>query len=78
MLVSVIIPYFKDEANIENAIKSALDQTHKKIEIIIIDDENSSDSKKIINKLKKKYKFIKIISTLKNLGVSKARNKSIK
>ena len=78
MLVSVIIPYFKDEANIENAIESALNQTHKKIEIIIIDDENSTDSKKTINKLKKKFKFIKVISTLKNLGVSIARNKGIR
>lgn len=78
MQVSVIIPYYNDEENIEYAIKSVFDQTHKKIEVIIIDDENSSSSKKIISKLKKKYKYIKAISTFKNSGVSKARNKGIK
>jgi len=78
MQVSVIIPYYNDEENIEYAIKSVLDQTHKKIEVIIIDDENSPFSKKIISKLKKKYRFLKTISTFKNSGVSKARNKGIK
>ena len=78
MQVSVIIPYYNDEENIEYAIKSVFDQTHKKIEVIIIDDENSPFSKKIISKLKKKYRFLKTISTFKNSGVSKARNKGIK
>ena len=54
MLVSVIIPYYNDEANIENAVKSALAQTYKKLELIIIDDENSKVSRMIFRKLKKK------------------------
>ena len=78
MLVSVIIPYFNDEKNIKNAIKSVLQQTYKKIEIIIIDDENSPKSEKILINLKKKFKKIKIISTLRRAGVSVARNKGIK
>ena len=39
MLVSVIIPYFNDEININKSVFSALNQTYKKIEIIIVDDE---------------------------------------
>jgi len=77
MLVSVIIPYYNDEANIENAVKSALAQTYKKLELIIIDDENSKVSRMIFRKLKKKFKQIKIISTIKQSGVSIARNKGI-
>jgi len=78
MLVSVIIPYFNDEVNIEKAVKSALTQTYKKLELIIIDDENSSISRKILLNLKKKFKKVKVISTLKQSGVSIARNKGIK
>ena len=39
---------------IEKAVKSALAQTYKKIELIIIDDENSSISRKDTIKFKKK------------------------
>ena len=78
MLVSVIIPYFNDEENIKSAVQSVLKQTYKKIEIIIIDDENSNQSKKILSSLKKIGKKIRIISTLTQSGVSTARNKGIK
>mgnify|MGYP006079353389 CR=1 FL=1 len=78
MLVSVIIPYFNDEVNIEKAVKSALTQTYKKLELIIVDDENSSTSQKVLLNLKKKFKRVKIISTQKQSGVSIARNKGIK
>ena len=78
MLVSVIMPYFNDEDNIEKAVKSVLAQTYKKIELIIIDDENSLISQKILSNLKKKFKKIILISTLKPSGVSMARNKGIK
>ena len=65
MLVSVIIPYFNDEFNINKSVTSALNQTYKNLEIIIIDDENTKKSlhilKKYKNKLKKKgkQKYIK-------------------
>ena len=78
MIVTIIIPYFKDPNNIESAIKSAEEQTYKKKEIIIIDDEKSNHSKKILIKLKKKFKKIKIFSSLKSSGVSGARNLGIK
>ena len=78
MLVSVIIPYFSDKKNIKNAVKSASQQTYKQLEIIIIDDENSKESQKILINLKKEFKKIKIISNLRQMGVSHARNKGIK
>ena len=54
MLVSVIIPYFKDERNIYSSVSSALKQSYNKIEIIIIDDENSKHSQYILSKLRNK------------------------
>ena len=78
MLVSIIIPYYKDKNNILYSVKSAINQSYKNIEVIIIDDENSDESKKRLLNLKKKNKKIKVISTKKNLGVSQARNLGIK
>ena len=76
MLVSVIIPYYQDEKNIYESVSSALNQNYNKIEVIIIDDENSKNSKKILSKFK--HKKIKIFKTYKNSGVAKARNLGIK
>lgn len=76
MLVSVVIPYFKDEINIRKSVSSVLKQSYKNIEIIIIDDENSNKSKTILSSFKSKK--IKIYRTKKNLGAAGARNLGIK
>ena len=78
MLISIIIPYYKDEENILYSVNSAIKQDYKNIELIIIDDENSEISKKILLNIKKKSNKIKVISTKKNAGVSQARNLGIK
>ena len=56
MLVSVIVPYFNDELNINKCISSVTNQTYKKFEIIIIDDENTQNSFRVLKKFKKKIK----------------------
>ena len=78
MLVSIVIPYFKDKKNIFSSVSSALQQTYKNIEIIIIDNENSLISKKILENISKKSKKIKILNNKilnfagfgRNLGIS--------
>ena len=56
MLVSVIVPYFNDELNINKCINSITNQTYKKFEVIIVDDENTQKSFNTLKKLKKKIK----------------------
>ena len=69
-LISVIIASYNSELYIEKCIKSVLDNKCYDIEIIVIDDESTDNSLKIINKYKKD---ITIISK-KNSGVSDSRN----
>ena len=77
-LVSVIIPYYKKKKFIWGSIKSVLNQTYKKFEIIIIYDDEEKKDLSLIKKIKKKDKRIKLIVNKKNLGVARSRNIAIK
>ena len=59
-LVSIIMPYFKKDLYIEKTIESIIDQSHKELEIIIIDDELSEHSNKVLKKIQKKIKELKL------------------
>ena len=80
-LISVILPCYNSKRFIARAILSVLHQTYKNLELIIVDDCSTDDSKKIIKKFLKKDKRIKFFKTKKNsqtvakprnLGISKA------
>ena len=77
-LISVIIPYYKKEKFIKHTIQSILNQTYKKFEIIIIDDEITAKSKILLNKISSLDKRIKIFKNLKNMGAGYSRNNGIK
>ena len=74
MLVSIIIPYYQCKDYIFQSVNSVIKQTYKNWELIIVDDENSIESKFLLEKIKKKHKNIKIFSTGYNRGVGRARN----
>lgn len=77
-LVSVIIPVYNSINTIEKTIDSVINQTYKKIEVILIDDGSTDGSIEIMRKYIEKHKTVifKII-TKKNGGVSSARNRGI-
>ena len=74
MLVSVIIPYFKKKDYIKKTVMSVLSQTYQTFEIIIIDDELTSESKNILKSIKSLDSRIIIIDNKKNIGAGKSRN----
>tara|TARA_B100001964_G_scaffold244889_1_gene328680 strand:- start:8051 stop:8809 length:759 start_codon:yes stop_codon:yes gene_type:complete len=77
-LVSVIIPYYKKKKYIWSSVKSVLNQTYKKFEIIIIYDDEEKKDLSLIKKIKKRDKRIKLIVNTKNIGAGQSRNKGIK
>jgi len=48
LLVSIIIPNYNKEKYIKEAIESALNQSYRPIEVIVIDDGSTDNSKEII------------------------------
>lgn len=76
-LISIIVPVYNLENYIEKCIKSLINQTYNKIEIILIDDGSTDNSFYIMEKYSKIDKRIHLIHK-KNEGVSKARNVGLK
>ena len=52
-LISVIIPTHNSTKTIAEAVNSIINQTYKNIEIIIVDDNSSDNTKGIISKIQK-------------------------
>ena len=74
--VSIIIPVYNMEKYIEECLDSVFNQTYKNIEVIIINDGSTDNSKDIIKKFILKYKNIIYIEQL-NQGLSMARNNAL-
>ena len=81
-LVSIIIPTYKRNENLEKSIKSVLNQSYENIEVIVVDDNDpSTEYRKNTEKLMKEYeKNSKVIYIKheKNKNGAVARNTGIK
>ena len=75
--VSVIIPVYNVEDYIDRCLKSVIEQTLEDIEIIIVNDGSTDDSKKIIEKYINQYPNKIIYLEKENGGLSSARNFAI-
>lgn len=71
-VVSIIVPVYKAEDSIKKCINSILNQTYKKIELILVDDGSPDKSGNICD-LYQEDERVKVIHT-SNKGVSHARN----
>ena len=79
--VSVIIPAFNEEKNIENTLKSLAKQSYKKLETILVDDFSTDETSSIAVQKSKKFNLdLKLLwpkkhgerGIARNLGAKKA------
>lgn len=74
--ISIVVPVYNVEFYLRKCLDSIINQTYKKIEIILIDDGSTDDSGKICDEYAKKDSRIKVIHK-ENGGLSDARNVGI-
>jgi glycosyltransferase involved in cell wall biosynthesis len=72
-LVSIIIPAYNADQYIERTLRSASNQTHDNIEIIIVDDGSTDRTREIAERFAVDEPRINVIS-VPNGGVARARN----
>ena len=75
--VSIIVPIYNVEKYIYRCINSIIEQTYKKLEIILVDDGSPDKSPQICDEYKEKDDRIIVIHK-KNGGLSDARNEGLK
>lgn len=76
-LVSVVIPVYNREKTIVRAVKSVLNQTYKNIEVIIVDDCSSDNSRVVIENAFSENNNVRYICLEKNSGACVARNRGV-
>lgn len=75
-LVTVIVPVHNGAATLAATLRSALAQTHRELEIIVVDDGSTDESAGIATALAAQDSRIRLISTVRQ-GVSAARNRGL-
>lgn len=75
--VSIIVPVYNTSNYLDKCILSILNQSHKNIEIIVIDDGSTDNSLNILKEYAKQDNRIKVL-VQKNQGQGVARNYGIK
>lgn len=75
-LVSIIIPFYNEEAYLSRAVNSVIGQSYPRTEIILVNDGSTDGSIKIADKFCNRHNNIKLINS-PNESLGAARNKGI-
>jgi glycosyltransferase involved in cell wall biosynthesis len=76
-IFSIIVPVYKVEQYLERCVESLVNQTEKKIEIILVDDGSPDTCPSLCDHYAEQYKNIIVIHK-ENGGLSDARNEGLK
>lgn len=76
-VISIVVPVYKVENEIDRCVKSLLSQTYTNIEIILVDDGSPDNCPKICDEYAKKDGRVSVVHK-QNGGLSDARNAGLK
>ncbi len=75
-LVSIIVPAYNAEDYLEECLNSIVDQTYKKLEIIVVDDGSTDRSTEICDEYSIRDSRVRVLHQ-KNAGVAAARREGV-
>jgi glycosyltransferase involved in cell wall biosynthesis len=75
-LVSVIVPAYNAESTLSATLESVLSQTHRRIEVIVVDDGSQDATGMIARRLAETDPRLRVLSQ-PNSGVARARNHAL-
>lgn len=77
-LVSIVVPLYNSQNDIENCLESIFRQTYKNYEVIIVDDGSTDNSVYLVEHFISKHTDMQILLLhQQNFGPSKARNEGV-
>lgn len=76
-VVSIVVPVYKVENELDRCMQSILSQTHKNIEIILVDDGSPDNCPKLCDEYAKADNRVKVLHK-QNGGLSDARNAGLR
>ena len=76
-LISIIMPAYHCTETLENSVRSALSQTFRAIEVIVVNDSPEDGSTEILNRLTQEDARVRVIPVPEDIGVAEARNRGV-
>ncbi len=75
--ISVLVPVYNVEDNLDRCMQSILNQTFKDFEVIMVDDGSTDSSPQICDRYAEQYDFIKVIHK-ENEGLGPTRDRGVR
>ena len=68
MKLSVVVPCYNEEKNIPLIVKRFDEIKIEEVELVLVDNGSTYNTKDVINEFVQKYPYIKIVHIKKNIG----------
>ena len=76
--VSVVIPAYNAAQTLAETLESALAQTYRAIEVLVIDDGSTDETAAIVERYAAQDGRVRLLRNAENAGVSCARNRGVR
>lgn len=77
-MVSVIMPAYNSSRYIRAAIESVLQQSHRELELVVVDDCSNDNTVEVVQKYCTAYGNVRLLALKVNSGAAAARNEGLK